>query len=268
MNDPLEVKRVSALKMMTPLIIFIVIAVAWSAYWYMARQQAQQTFADFRAETKRLECEQESWGGYPFRITFDCTGMSLPIDTEALSANKLRLLVQPWNTNHVIGALFGPVTFRGMTLDGDAIRFSHRTEDGKLALASLITENQTLTLADQKQFRIAKASAHMRPMQDTTTVEYTAILEQITLEELALDSFKLDGTYDPAAKGPNYLVLLSEASEYLDAIWMVQRLANLKDPEMHAADAIIRPLLKSNNNKLAIQRKNGIWYWGPFPLQK
>ena len=268
MNNPLEVKPVSALKMMSPLIIFIVIAAAWSMYWFTVRQQTQDTVARYVGKGLPLSCTEQAWGGYPFRITFDCSGVNLTVNESPLTADKLRLILQPWNTNHIIGALFGPITYNDMVLNGDAIRISHRSENGKLALASLIAENQTLTIDEKKQFKIAKVSGHARSKDQSNLIEYTGLLEQITMDKLALDNFKLDGTYDPSATVQNDLVLNTEPSEYLDAIWMVQSLADLGDTEMNAAEAVIKPLLKSNNNKLLIQRKDGIWYWGPFPLQK
>jgi hypothetical protein len=76
----------------------------------------------------------------------------------------------------------------------------------------------------------------------------------------------VDGTVDPASWRNGGLSLMSEPSNYLDAIWMVQKLAKLDDAEMQAADALLRPLLRQNGNKLPIDLKDGVWYWGPFPL--
>jgi hypothetical protein len=47
MNDPLAVKTTSPLKMAVPLIAFLLIAAAWSAYWFYAKGQAQDRLARF-----------------------------------------------------------------------------------------------------------------------------------------------------------------------------------------------------------------------------
>ena len=65
MTDPLAVKRTSPLKMMSPLIVFLLIAAAWSGWWFYARGQAQDRLAAFEANTLALNCASRDWGGYP-----------------------------------------------------------------------------------------------------------------------------------------------------------------------------------------------------------
>ncbi len=263
MNDPLAVKRISPLRMMSPLIVFLLIAAGWTAWWFHARGQAQERLAEFEANTLALNCASREWGGYPFRIHVDCLSPRMEQYGIKADAAKLRLIIQAWRANHVIGALFGPVNVNGLALSGDAIRFSHRTSKGELALASLLAENQTLTLPDGKQIAIANLQAHMKP-DETTSDEFmvTATASQLALEELRLDRFSIDGTVKPDGS----FELMSEPSEYLDAIWFAQRIAGLGDTEMNAAQEIIFPLLKANNNKLPILLKDGAWYWGPFEI--
>ncbi|NNJ73852.1 MAG: DUF2125 domain-containing protein [Anderseniella sp.] len=268
MNNPLEIKRTSPLKMMAPLIVFLCIALAWSVYWYIALGKAKQKLATLEATHISLKCSERSWGGYPFRIHFDCAGVSAELAGSAITADKLRLIGQAWNPSHIIGALFGPVTIDNVKISGDPIRFSHRVKNGKLALASLLAENQTIVTTDDKQLTVAKTEAHLRPTTDTDRFDLAITLSALSTEKAQLDSFMITGTVADEVPREGNFNLLSEPSEYLDAIWIVQYLSDLGDTEMNAAQAVITPLLKANDNKLPIQLKDQIWYWGPFPVTK
>ena len=265
MTDPLAVKRISPLKMMSPLIVFLLIAAGWSGWWFYARGQAQDRLAAFEANTLALNCASRDWGGYPFRIHIDCLQPHVETGNIRASADKLRLIIQAWNPKHVIGAVFGPININGIQVSGDAIRFSYRVSDATLALASVLAENQTVTLPGGMAINIATAEAHARPdPASPDNLMVTATAKQLALEELRLDSFAIDGTVKPDGS----FDLMSEPSEYLDAIWFAQRIAGLGDTEMNAAQEIIHPLLKANNNKLPIQLKDGTWYWGPFEIAR
>jgi hypothetical protein len=265
MTDPLAVKRISPLRMMSPFIAFLLIAAGWTAWWFYARGQAQDRLAEFEARTLALNCASRDWGGFPFRIHVDCQSPSVEHSGVRANADKLRLIIQAWNANHVIGAIFGPVNINGITVTGEAIRFSHRNSKGELAMASLLAESQTLTLPSGKQMGIANLQAHMKPDGSSSDAFLvTATASQLSLEELRLDRFTIDGSI----KTDGSFELMSEPTEYLDAIWFAQRIAGLGDTEMNAAQQIIHPLLQANNNKLPILMKDGAWYWGPFEIAR
>jgi hypothetical protein len=266
MNNPLEIKRISPLKMMAPLIVFLCIALAWSVYWYIALGKAKQKLATLEATHVSLTCGERSWGGYPFRIHFDCTGVSAELAGSSIAADKLRLIGQAWNPNHIIGALFGPITMGNVKVSGDPIRFSYRVKDGKMALASLLAAKQTIALPGNKQLAVAKTEAHLQPAANAELLELAVTLSDLSTDKAQLDSFTITGALNSELPKERSFNLLSEPSDYLDAIWIVQYLANLSDAEMNAAQAVINPLLKANDNKLPIQLKDQTWYWGPFAI--
>ena len=266
MNNPLEVKRTSPLKMLAPLLVFIVIALAWSIYWYSALGAAKQRLAAFEADHLKLTCRERDWGGYPFRVHFDCTDLAVTVNGIDMSADKLRLIGQAWNPDHIIGAVFGPVRIGQISISGDPIRFSHRMEDGTLALASLLAEAQTIKLANDKQLTMARTEAHLRPASRNDRLELAITLSGLSTAAAQLDSFKVTGTLQPIVPREGSFEVLSEPSNYLDAVWIMQHLTELGDTEMNAAQAIIGPLLKANDNKLPILLKDRTWYWGPFPV--
>jgi len=268
MNSPLEVKRTSPLKMLAPLIVFAIIASAWSFYWYVALGKAERKLAALETGYASLNCSNRSWGGYPFRVHFDCTGLRTTVEGVDITAVKLRLIGQAWNPNHIIGALFGPVGVKGVEISGEPIRFSYRTESGKLALASLLAEKQSINFSAGRKLTVAKTETHLRPATNPKRLELAITLSGLSTDTAQLDSFKINGTLDPAIPREGSFDFLSEPSEYFDAIWIIQHLANLGDAEMNAAQAVITPLLKASNNKLPIQLKDKTWYWGPFPVMK
>lgn len=266
MNNPLEIKRISPLKMMAPLIVFLCIALAWSVYWYIALGKAKQKLALLEETHLSLTCGQRNWGGYPFRIHFDCTDASTELAGSHLAAGKLRLIGQAWNPNHIIGALFGPVSLNNVKISGDPIRFSYRVQNGQLALTSLLAANQTIAFAGNKQLTVAKTEAHLQPAAKSEQLDLAVTLSDLSTEKAQLDSFTITGAFDRKLPKEGSFSLLSEPSDYLDAIWIVQYLTNIDDAEVSAADAVIRALLKANNNKLAIRLKDQTWYWGPFAV--
>ncbi len=266
MNSPLEIKRISPLKMMAPLIVFVCIALAWSVYWYTALGNAKHKLATLEADHIALQCKQRSWGGYPFRIHFDCTGAGAEFAGVNVTAEKLRIIGQAWNPNHVIGAVFGPLNVDGVKISGDPVRFSYRVKNGDLALASLLAENQTIVLPDSKQLTVAKTETHIRPAAQSGRLDVTVNLASLSTGTAQLDSFKVAGSSNRQWPEEGSFELLSEPSDYLDTIWIVQHLAGLGDAEMNAAQAVISPLLKANDNKLPIQLKDNVWYWGPFAV--
>jgi len=268
MNNPLEIKRTPPLKMMAPLIVFAIIALMWSAYWYVALGKAKQKLAAFEAGYVSLNCGDRSWGGYPFRVHFDCAGLETNFEGLDITAGKLWLIGQAWNPDHVIGALFGPVHIKGVAISGEPIRFSYRTGNGKLELASLLAEKQSISFAAGKILAVEKTETHVRAATNSKRLDLAITLSGLSTGTAQLDSFSINGTLDRMMPREGSFEILSEPSEYLDAIWIVQHLARLGDAEMNAAQAVITPLLKANNNKLPIQLKDRIWYWGPFAVTK
>ncbi len=266
MNNPLKIKRTSPLKMMAPLIVFVCIALAWSVYWYIALGTAKQKLATLEASHITLQCNDRSWGGYPFRIHFDCTGAAATLAGNHITADKLRLIGQAWNPNHVIGALFGPVSIDTVKISGDPIRFSYRASGGKLAIASLLAQNQTIRIAGDKQLAVTKTETHIRPSATTDQLDLAIILSGLSTATAKLDSFIITGTLNKERPKQGSFDAESEPSDYLDAFLIVQYLTGLDDTEMNAAQAIVKPLLKSNDNKLPIQIKDQTWYWGPFAI--
>ena len=103
-----------------PLLSFLLVAVLWSSYWFIAIELAKDQFERERVSLSErglvLDCTQETWGGFPFRFEFNCTSPALHFMSrlEVRSANimAVALAYNPWQ---VIVLIDGPTTATGAT---------------------------------------------------------------------------------------------------------------------------------------------------------
>ena len=101
--------------MFLPLAIVLVLALLWTAYWFVASGVARDRLAEERtrwaANGLTLTCTREVWGGYPFHFEFSCTSpvVTLANKTELRSADLLlvALAYAPWQ---VAALVDGPTT--------------------------------------------------------------------------------------------------------------------------------------------------------------
>lgn len=112
-----------------PLLLVIVIAVAWSAIWYFGVQRAEERLdawlAQEAARGRTYECPEREVGGYPFRVELRCAGPSADIaDAEPrirLAAEALRAVAMVWRLEHVIVELDGPMRVEAVNGQGEPV---------------------------------------------------------------------------------------------------------------------------------------------------
>lgn len=102
-----------ALKMALPLLIVIGLFALWSIYWAVLSSQVRSRAEEALARSPvKLTCAEKTWGGYPFRVEFQCKAPKLTVPGAAgeasFGASDLNLVMQAWNFTHVIGLLDGP----------------------------------------------------------------------------------------------------------------------------------------------------------------
>ena len=102
-------------KMLLPLAGVLMIAVAWSVYWYIAIGIAKERFADERKKLAdrgiTLDCTSETWGGFPFRFEFSCVSPAMKLENEAeAKASHLLAVALAYNPWQVVLLLDGPTT--------------------------------------------------------------------------------------------------------------------------------------------------------------
>lgn len=101
-----------------PLAIFVLIALAWSGFWFFALSKTEKALADWQAREasfgRTFRCGQQSIGGFPFRFELRCVDPSARFDSGAqpmaLAAKDFVTVAQIWQPTLLIGELVGPLT--------------------------------------------------------------------------------------------------------------------------------------------------------------
>lgn len=112
-------------RMVLPLAGVLMLAAAWSIYWFLAFARAKDDVAEQRekwaARGVSLGCGAESWGGYPFRFEFDCAApeflLAGPVPLK-IRWQKVQVAAQAYNPFHLVVLADGPgeVTNAGGTV--------------------------------------------------------------------------------------------------------------------------------------------------------
>jgi hypothetical protein len=99
-----------------PLALVLVLAIAWSGFWYYAAAMAESKIADLRARGTtagyRVDCGRQTIGGFPFRIEVRCGGVDADVRPAAVKASLKDLVaaVQIYQPTLVLAELTGPLT--------------------------------------------------------------------------------------------------------------------------------------------------------------
>ena len=102
----------------TPLIIVVVLAAAWSGFWFYAAREAEARINDWQAQQAKagrvFSCGSQAVGGYPFRIEVRCANAAAELkDTQpplALKLKEILLVAQVWDPKLLIAEFAGPLT--------------------------------------------------------------------------------------------------------------------------------------------------------------
>ena len=102
----------------TPLIIVVVLAAAWSGFWFYAAREAEARINDWQAQQAKagrvFSCASQAVGGYPFRIEVRCANAAAELrDTQpplALKLKEILLVAQVWDPKLLIAEFAGPLT--------------------------------------------------------------------------------------------------------------------------------------------------------------
>ncbi|MEL7429498.1 MAG: DUF2125 domain-containing protein [Pseudomonadota bacterium] len=94
--------------------IMVILAIGWSAAWFYiedkAIEAADRTTERLAERGRIVDCSNRQTGGYPFRISFTCDGVSYQDQLSGLSvsAGKLRSAAQAYQPGKVVMELEGP----------------------------------------------------------------------------------------------------------------------------------------------------------------
>ena len=102
----------------TPLILVIVLGIAWSGFWYWAASQAETRINAWQAQQaaagRVFTCGKQSVGGFPFRIEARCADVTVELkDTQpplALKLEEILVVSQVWDPKLFIAEFTGPLS--------------------------------------------------------------------------------------------------------------------------------------------------------------
>jgi hypothetical protein len=194
-----------------PTIGLVLLAAAWSGFWYYSAGKAQASLDEWRsreASAGRIyRCGEESFGGYPFRIEMHCRDPLVEDHGTALTlrAEDLMAVAQVWDPTLLIGEISGPMT---MGPTGGDPAMTMKWTLAQASLRGLPVSSQRLSIVvDKPGLTASNASAlasadhlefHVRRAADSTA------------ENPALD-FSLDFTHFTSPSMGSYAAASTDA---------------------------------------------------------
>src|ERR1700743_709317 len=98
-----------------PLGLVVVLALAWTGFWFYASSRAQAALAAWNqheaAAGRVLSCASQEFGGFPFRLELSCGGAALALTKAhvALKAPDMHAAVQVYQPTLAIAEFTGPL---------------------------------------------------------------------------------------------------------------------------------------------------------------
>ena len=125
-------RHASIWRALLPALLVLVLAIGWSGYWFWLSGEARHLYG---AEKRRLadrgltfQCGEEDWGGFPFRLEFDCAHPVFASANDGLIARaetgNLLAVMQAYDFRRVAALIDGPTTVTPR--DGAAVTLEHQ----------------------------------------------------------------------------------------------------------------------------------------------
>jgi hypothetical protein len=287
-------------RMFLPLAFVLLLALLWSAYWFIAFGIAKQRFAEQRAVLSEqglvLACTEESWGGYPFHFEFTCTSPVLTYaGTSQLRSSNLLMVALAYAPWQIAALVDGPsaVTAPGIV----PTTISHQRALGsvtfdKAGLPSFLAEIPATVVPGLG--RAEKLMLFTRPAAaGGTEIAFQGngmTYAPSDQAPLAIDAASLQGTLQPDETFKLGKFEMNQGSlrywgSGMLALDAQRRIAGQIDTETNDINALLSqagPLLGLSDSKLASLRtmlgllgngakaaiiaKDGLLYLGPFQV--
>jgi hypothetical protein len=208
-------------RMALPTIGLVLLGLLWSGYWAWASSKAQHVVAEWRAELAAdgvtVNCGDESWGGYPFRVEIKCMPGKFTSREGIAEFTKLTVMAQAYDLGHVLFLNDGETILTGAF---GTITLAHEG-----AMASLLVNRQgkmqldvEINKAKSDAFTAERMAVHARLKPDSAerVLEIAAAIETAQIntddEPVALDSFTASGSLTPVPKVVTYETLSRDGS--------------------------------------------------------
>lgn len=189
-------RRVSRIGLYLPTLLLLALMIGWSGFWIYSSRIAGQALADWRAAEQARgrvwSCENESIGGFPFRIELTCAKVALERagaqGAQRVSVGGLTALAQIYAPKLILADLVAPLRDEtsGATLSWTGMRASIRLADG-LERVSLAGRGLAWS-AGPAQGEAETAELHLRPdpqrAADDAAVDFALRLDKARLPAL------------------------------------------------------------------------------------
>jgi len=287
-------------RMFVPLGIVLVLAAAWSVYWFVASGIAQNRFQELRerhaAEGLTLACADESWGGFPFHFEFTCTSPVVTLaDKAEARSGKLLLVALAYAPQQIVALLDGPTTvatssLKPLTAKHERAVAAITFESGgqpKLSSEFPMVVIEGIGSADMLRLHSRPASAggtdiavsaiklsYQTPGKPALTIDEATLLG--TLEDAR--SLKIDkmaaqqGQLQCSGSGSAALddqhrpagQIITETNDIGALIALLSPQLNLTDAQASSLRAMLG--LLGNEAKVPVIARDGALYLGPFKV--
>jgi hypothetical protein len=167
-------RRPSRFWLYTPFVLLVLLAVAWSAAWFLIRGRVEAGLdawlAAEAAAGRQWTCTDRTIEGYPFRIEISCAELRLQGEGPAGSFGPVEAVAQVYQPRHAIVVIGGPLrlTERGVAAAAEWRRLeaSVRIAGGGLRRASLVAQAPSLRITGLPEDLVLSSdtlSLHLRP---------------------------------------------------------------------------------------------------------
>lgn len=164
-----ENKRHSRFWLYTPFVLLLLVAIAWSAAWFLIRNRAAETLDGWIAAEARMgrqwTCTDRTIAGYPFRIEIVCNTLDLKQGAVNASFGRTEAIAQVYQPRLVIAEVEGPlrVSDGRVTVQGqwDLLQASIHASQTGLQRLSIAANAPKITVTGLTPQQIATSGQHL-----------------------------------------------------------------------------------------------------------
>jgi hypothetical protein len=172
--DQHETRR-SRFWLFAPFVLLALVAIAWSAAWFVMRDRTQTAIDAMLGREARAgrqwDCKDRAIAGFPFRLEVTCASLTVRRSDVTASFGRVEAVAQVYQPRHVITEVSGPlrVTDGTVTVDGSwrLLETSVHGSPAGFERISLVADKPTLTIAGTGSGPLSLKSqnleAHLRP---------------------------------------------------------------------------------------------------------
>ena len=204
-----DAKRCSRRGLFLPYVLLLVLAVLWSAAWFVIRSRAATEIDGWitreAAAGRTWTCADRTVGGYPFRIELRCASLTLARADGGFRLGPVTAVSQVYQPRHVLMLTEGPFHVEQGDLVGDATWTAlegsfHGASDG-FVRASLVVDGPKITVTgtpDPIAVSARHLELHARPTPGRFASDGAVDVSLQLSEALAPIADALAGNADPA----------------------------------------------------------------------